>query len=244
MSTIVMAACWPLQMDVSAKAVLMSLADNANDSGHCWPSIDMIAKRTCLHRSNVIKAIERLESMKHLVVDRSNGRHSTYTVTPNLDLFEANPSRSTTRRGARPVAEHYPSRSAQTGSGALLDPSRSATGPVAERDSNRKEPKGTVNKSNRQEPRAREKLALPDWLDCDAWGDWCDYRNQRKGWTAKAQRLSLGTLTRLHDAGNDPRRVIEQSIERGWSGLFPLSRDAAGMPRRTDPLATACGVVV
>src|SRR6185437_11051874 len=114
MSTAVMSACWPLQMDVSAKAVLMSLADNANDSGHCWPSLDTIAKRTCLHRSNVIKAIERLEAMGHVSVDRTNGRHSTYTVKPNLDLFEAIPSRSATGSESRPVAERDPSRSAQT----------------------------------------------------------------------------------------------------------------------------------
>ena len=107
-----MAACWPLQMDVSAKAVLIALADNANDAGYCWPSIETIAKRTCLHRANVIKAIERLESMRHISVDRSNGRHSTYTVTPNLDLFDENQSRSATGSGARPVAERYPSRSA------------------------------------------------------------------------------------------------------------------------------------
>lgn len=231
MSTVIMAACWPLQMDASAKAVLISLADNANDAGECWPSIDTIAQRVCLHRSNVIAAIKRLESMGHLTADRSNGRHTRYFVRPNLDLFDAAPSRSATGSGTQPVAERDRSRSARTGSGALPDPSRSATKPVAERDSNRQEPSRTVTKSNRQGAQARD--GLPEWLDADAWKDWCDYRGSRKGWTAKAKALSLGTLTRLRDAGEDPRAVIEQSIERGWTGLFPIrSNQPHGPPSR------------
>lgn len=220
-----MAACWPLQMDVSAKAVLIALADNANDAGKCWPSLDTIARRTCLHRSNVIHAIERLEAMGHLSVDRATGRSSVYTITPNLDLFDRDQSRSATRRVSLPVAERYPSRSAQTSSGALPDQSRSATGPVAERDPNPKEPKRTVNKSNRQD--AREKRALPDWLPDDLWRDWVEYRKGGKGrFTEKAEALSLRTLTKLRDAGHDPRRVIELAIERGWTGLFAPRDDA------------------
>lgn len=49
MSTIIMSACWPLQgMSPSQKAVLVSLADQANDDGVCWPSVESIGRRTCL----------------------------------------------------------------------------------------------------------------------------------------------------------------------------------------------------
>ena len=57
----------------------------------------------------------------------------------------------------------------------------------------------------------------------DAWRDWCQFRRGGKGkWTRKAQELSLRTLDRLRADGHEPRTVIEQSIERGWSGLFPV----------------------
>ncbi len=65
-------------------------------------------------------------------------------------------------------------------------------------------------------------LTLPDWLPPDVWEDWHAFRNGRKGWTAKARTLSLQTLTRLRSEGHEPRSVVEQSIERGWTGLFPV----------------------
>ena len=65
-------------------------------------------------------------------------------------------------------------------------------------------------------------LALPDWLPPEVWQDWHNFRNDRKGWTAKARTLSLRTLGALWAAGADPRKVIDQSIERGWTGLFPI----------------------
>jgi hypothetical protein len=174
MSTVMMAACWPLQMPSVAKAVLISLADNANDHGECWPSIDTIAERTCLHRATVMRAIATLEALGHVVADRSNGRHTRYTITPKLDLFtrgkgtkpvaerdrsqpatgrtvQQNPSHSATGL----VADSDPSQSAtgrreqNTGRRERPDPSQSATQPVAQRDTNRQEPTRTVTKSDR-----------------------------------------------------------------------------------------------
>lgn len=68
-------------------------------------------------------------------------------------------------------------------------------------------------------------LSLPDWLPESAWADWHMFRNSRKGWTPKARSLSLTTLTKLHAKGHDPTTVIEQSIERGWTGLFEIKSE-------------------
>lgn len=65
-------------------------------------------------------------------------------------------------------------------------------------------------------------LTLPEWLPESAWADWHKFRNSRKGWTPKARELSLATLTKLRTKGHDPTAVIEQSIERGWTGLFEI----------------------
>ena len=74
---------------------------------------------------------------------------------------------------------------------------------------------------------------LPDWLPEQVWTDWHDYRNSRKGWTKKAKQLSLSTLKTLRDQGHDPKAVVEQSIERGWSGLFPIK--SAGQTQQPKP---------
>lgn len=79
-----------------------------------------------------------------------------------------------------------------------------------------------ITKKKQDQKKGRAPMALPEWLSAETWGMWHDFRNARKGWTAKARALSLRTLTRLRAGGHDPGLVIEQSIERGYTGLFPL----------------------
>ncbi|QIE86763.1 helix-turn-helix domain-containing protein [Pseudomonas nitroreducens] len=83
MSTVIMSQCWPLQgMSAPQKAVLISLADNANDEGVCWPSVAKVAERTCLSERAVRNAIRWLEESKILTSHQRHGRSSWYTVTP------------------------------------------------------------------------------------------------------------------------------------------------------------------
>ena len=83
MSTVIMSACWPLEgMSIPQKAVLISLADNANDYGVCWPSIPTIARRVCGSERAVQNAIRWLEQAGAVTADRSNGRHTSYMITP------------------------------------------------------------------------------------------------------------------------------------------------------------------
>jgi uncharacterized protein YdaU (DUF1376 family) len=78
-------------------------------------------------------------------------------------------------------------------------------------------------------------LVLPDWLPAEVWQDWHKFRNGSKGWTAKARELSLASLSKLHAAGHSPRAVVDQSIERGWTGLFPVKGDFASPSRKSSP---------
>lgn len=144
MSTYVMAACWPIQIPPTPKAVLISLADNANDHGYCWPSIATISARTCFGKTAVIEAIRWLEEHGLVVADRENGRHTRYQIKPNgmtPELFDAagNPSASRTGTADEPVREA--NRSArQTGPGGGPDLSASRSIPVRQADTNRQEP--------------------------------------------------------------------------------------------------------
>jgi len=83
MSTLIMSQCWPLQgMSATQKAVLISLADNANDEGVCWPSIATISMRTCLSERAVQNAIKWLVEHRILSVQSRSGRSTVYKVTP------------------------------------------------------------------------------------------------------------------------------------------------------------------
>ena len=83
MSTIIMGACWPLgPMSPSQKAVLISLADQANDDGVCWPSVGTIAKRTCLSERAVQDALAWLQTAGALLREYRANTSTSYTVTP------------------------------------------------------------------------------------------------------------------------------------------------------------------
>jgi hypothetical protein len=83
MSTLIMSACWPLQgMSIAQKSVIISLADNANDEGVCWPSVAKIAMRTCMSERAVQSAIRWLVESRILSKDERKGRSTVFTITP------------------------------------------------------------------------------------------------------------------------------------------------------------------
>lgn len=75
-----MSACWPIQVSPTQKAVLISLADNANDDGVCWPRISQICERTCLSERAVRTAIRDLELLGLVSSSIREGRSNSYTI--------------------------------------------------------------------------------------------------------------------------------------------------------------------
>ncbi|UWU65344.1 helix-turn-helix domain-containing protein [Pseudomonas aeruginosa] len=69
-------------MSPAQKAVLISLADQANDQGVCWPAVDSIAMRCCLSKRAVQQAIKWLRSAGIVSVEERQGRSTMYSVTP------------------------------------------------------------------------------------------------------------------------------------------------------------------
>lgn len=100
MSTIIMSQCWPLQgLSVTQKAVLISLADQANDDGVCWPAVGTIAARCCMSARAVRTAMDHLEAVGLLTRDRRFNSSTVYKVTPaNFDKAAA-PSRAGRKAG-------------------------------------------------------------------------------------------------------------------------------------------------
>ncbi|MCM2543889.1 helix-turn-helix domain-containing protein [Burkholderia glumae] len=258
MSTMIMSACWPLEgMSIAQKAVLISLADNANDQGVCWPSIPTIAKRVCGSERAVQNAIKWLEDAKIVMANRSNGRHTSYTITPAAysPPQEMHPRRRCTPAGDAPAQEMHPTPAGDAG-----DPRTACATPPHQVPSNRKEPSEEPS-LNRQPARRAPRVALhgelrsrelPDWLPVSAWQDWCEHREAKEGdklapWTIGAAKASINCLAKLRDAGHDPAAVIEASVLRGWTGLFPLKSDATaqasgGAPVPSDWWKSAPGI--
>lgn len=209
MSTMVMAAVWPLQMPPTQKAVLVSLADNANDSGHCWPSITTICDRTCFGRTAVMAAIAWLEEHSALAADRSNGRHTTYVITPSV----YNQSVSRTGPAEQPV------RQANTASPAGgLDQSVSRTAPVRQADSNRKEPSRTV-KSN-QQGASLDLSCWPSTPSPEKLTAWLDVRKKKRAPVSPTVIEAMGKQLRLAaEVGWTVDECLAECAFRNWQAL-------------------------
>lgn len=73
-------------------------------------------------------------------------------------------------------------------------------------------------------------VELPTWIPADTWLDFEQMRKAiRKPMTPAASRLTIQKLDELRQQGEDPQRVLEQSIQNSWVGVFPL-KGARGTP--------------
>ena len=209
MSTAVMAACWPLQMPPTQKAVLISLADNANDHGECWPSIPTIMARTCLGERTVHGAIKWLEANGAVVADRSNGRHTRYTVTP--DAFQP-------PQEMHPRSSRTPAASAVEPPQEMQEPPQQRQSPPQELRSNRKEPPRTVKATVNS---ARPRDLLPDDLFPGVAPQVVkDFRALRKAKRAPITATAAAGIAReAAKAGLTLESALTVCCERGWTGF-------------------------
>lgn len=82
MSFLVLNAAWKAPLPPMAKLVLVALADFANESGECFPSVGMMVERSGMSDRGVQKQIAELERLGYLRRAFRNGRSTLYTVTP------------------------------------------------------------------------------------------------------------------------------------------------------------------
>lgn len=75
--------------------------------------------------------------------------------------------------------------------------------------------------NNNKAKKIIEKIELPSWLDEKDWNDFLQHRKDMKAkMSIVAQTRAIRELEKLRSAGNDVKDVINQSIVRGWKGLF------------------------
>lgn len=62
------------------KLILIALADHADASGRCFPSIARLMERTELRRTAIITGLKSLEAGGFITIERANGHGSKYVV--------------------------------------------------------------------------------------------------------------------------------------------------------------------
>lgn len=233
-----MGQCWPLQMPPTPKAVLISLADNANDHGVCWPSLTKISERTCFGRTAVIEAVKWLEARGAIKADRSDRYRTTYIVTP-AGYTPEKLVREANQSGTRTSSDY----------GELVrladDEVRETDNEVRQADTNRQEPSVTVNKSNRQKrgPALADlsKFDFSEWPsepDAQVFTDWLGVRKQKRAPVSATVMTTMGE--QLHKAeamGYSVDEALKVCVLRGWQGLNSawLEPKRSGPPGQAPP---------
>ena len=135
MSIKLMTRVFDKEVDATTQRVLLVLCDHANDHGHCWPSIPLIAWKLGVSERTVIRNVARLEEIGVIKVHRRTGsvnryeidlgvlpdksplvtkRHPGQNVTPDSDVT----TRVTKRQGSSDTAmSPEPSRTVNEPSG-------------------------------------------------------------------------------------------------------------------------------
>ena len=194
-----MSKCWPLSgMSPAQKAVLISLADQANDDGYCWPSISTIATRTCLSERAVQGAIRWLHSAGLLSINERRGTSTVYHITP---AAYAPPQEMRPAANAPPPPQ-------------MLHPTPADAAP-----------KPSINHQlNRQGKKkgASATFVLPDWIDANHWEAWHSSAKRRNA-TPQQKQMAVDKLAKWRDEGLDHAAALEYSAIGGYQGLFKPS---------------------
>lgn len=210
MSTIIMTQCWPLQgMSATHKAVLISLADNANDEGVCWPSVQRISERTCLSERAVRNALRWLEEVGLLTSHQRAGRSTWYTVTPASyapgTTCPPAPDAAPPRHDVPPTPAPGAPRTVKEPSG---EPSVGANAPAAK--PAKRSSFGLTNLLA-DNPHGASEQVLADWLTCR--------EKLRATVTATVWKRVNAELAKCAAAGIAADDALAEAQEAGWRGF-------------------------
>lgn len=98
---------WAFEQNISipsAKLVLLSLADHANATGYCWPSVARLVKRTGLSRATIFRSIETLTGLGLVSQAYEQGKVNRYNLM--LPVSSCNQSHSDTSITVIPPPSH------------------------------------------------------------------------------------------------------------------------------------------
>jgi hypothetical protein len=202
-----MSKVWPLQMGHADKLVLLALADNANDDGHCWPTIGNLITKTCLCARAVQQSIGRLAKAGHVTVERRPLKSNIYLVHPAPDAGGASHAGGASdARGARD--EGAPD--AGGASGSKIPGSSPSFSPLT---------LPPLTPPPPREPSKGSRIDLHESIPRDAWEEWLAHRREKR-WSMSPRALKPQLKLLAKYDTETQREILETSMQAGWQGLF------------------------
>ena len=202
MSIAIMTEVWKSVIPTGPKMVLLSLADNANDMGECYPSVRSIAAKCSMSERAVQGHVLTLEKMGVVERDMRIGRSTLYCINPRKICTPA--------RFAPPQNLHH------TPANNVKTPAESAPSPAES---------APITTTKPSEPPKNQNTApsflLPDWIPAESWDAFMETRKAAKAkGTDYAKKLIVSQLEKLRAKGHDPVDVINTSIRSGWKDVY------------------------
>lgn len=234
--------------------MLLAIADFADDDGRAYPSVPTLAKKTRMQPRNANYVLAELQRSGELSVLRNAGPRGANLYRINLVRLHADPAPGCSpAHDCTPEADCMPAKECTPAPDCTEPLQPSAQSPASEcrlplHPAAAEPPvnhQGTVRGSIKKRPSKSAHAGancdtppLPAWVTTDDWQAFQHHRRQlRKPMTPEAERRCLVDLDALRAEGHDPAAVINQSIVRGWAGLFPIKRGPS--PNRLDSRAAA-----
>lgn len=237
----------------SPKAVLIALADFANEDFRVWASMDAIEQFIEQDRKTILANIKRLKQLGYLEdTGERKGRTGQIVVYQMTRPTAATKVQMTNREG-RVVEIGPPSAKAsqirngsKNGTVPDLDSKGAVSSSKGSQISAERVPKtghGTTKELQEQEgndqlarrvPRVAlhdqiRSIELPESIQPGVWAMWCEHREAKHKdapWTRACAIVSIKRLEKLLAAGQAPDVTVEEAVLRGWTGLFPVKPDA------------------
>lgn len=221
-----MNAAWDLEMPSGMKFVLMSLCDQANDAGQCFPSVATIAKRCSMSERAVQGHVKALEEAGFLARRERVGHSTLYCLDPRRICTPADSAPPQNLR-------LNPADSAPTPP-QILRGTPADSAPITTTEPSI-EPKGNHQKVA---------LAQPDGVPDQVWADFLSLRKAKK---APLTSTALEGIAReAAKAGRTLGDVLALCCTRGWQGfradwLTDTKSASATRPAKFDPVAFVNG---
>ena len=209
-----MTLAWKSEMPSGRKFVLVSLCDNANDQGECFPSISTIAERCSMGERTVQGHVHDLIKAGILLVQERAGRSNVYTIDPRrfrAPLAAAPPADPPPRHTRTPPIPHPAPAPLAPPPPQILHPTPADFAPITIKEPSI-EPKGNQRKA--QAPC----VGKPDGVDPQVWADWLTLRKTKRA--PVTLTVLDGAICESGKAGMTLNNFLKVWCERGSQGLM------------------------
>lgn len=210
MSIALMNAVWKADLPSTRKLVALSLADQANDSGECYPSIAMIAQRCGLSERVVHICLRDIEAQGIVKKSCRAGRSTVYCF--------ADPCTWCTPERGAPLNDVHTTPAPRADPGMHVvhpTPARGAPITTNNHQLNHQEPKEAGKK-----PPAKKGAgapSVPDGVSQQTWADWLQLRKAKKA--PVTETVLKNAREEAAKAGLTLNRFLEVWCARGSQGL-------------------------